>query len=89
MHCVAWSLEPLAPPLGASTQVCCKHSTLPYSPTHAQNLYASKQYYDPALAKGTINQIDPALLTYDFENPDAWEAFVRPEIRAEGKPAGS
>jgi hypothetical protein len=51
-----------------------------------KNLYASKQYYDPALQKGTINQIDPALLTYDFENPDAWEAFLRPEMRAEGKP---
>ena len=41
-----------------------------HSLTRSQNLYASKQYYDPALQKGTVNQIDPALLTYAFESPN-------------------
>lgn len=29
-----------------------------------------------------------ALLTYDFEDDSAWEAFLRPEMRADGMPAG-
>lgn len=66
--------------------------TLPYAQLEVlfnhQNLWASKQYLDPSVKRGapSINQLDPAILTYDIENPDAWEAFLQARMRAEGKP---
>ena len=51
-----------------------------------QNLFASKQHYDPSLKRGPINQLDPAILTYDFEDEVAWEPFLTPRMRADGKP---
>jgi len=51
-----------------------------------KQLYASKQYYDPTLRKGATNQLDPAIMTYDFEDENAWEGFLTTGMRAEGKP---
>ena len=52
--------------------------TLPYGQLEVvfnhQNLYASRQYYDPSnRPRVGLNQLDPALLTYDFEDQNAWE----------------
>jgi len=49
---------------------------------------ASVQYYDPAMMKrGSVsNQLDPAILTYDFEDKNAWEPFITDPMRADGKP---
>jgi len=66
--------------------------SLPYAQLEVifnhQNLWASKQSYEPTVKRsaGPINQLDPAIITYDLENPEAWEAFCPPRMRSEGKP---
>ena len=75
---------------GMPVNFMLKDTVTPYAQLEVvfnnKNLYASKQYYDPSLKKGTVNQLDPALLTYDFEDANAWEPFLTPSMRADGKP---
>ena len=56
-----------------------------------QNLYASKQQHEEqGWRPGGGSQpkpLDPALLTYDLEDGTAWEPFLTPRMRKEGKPA--
>ena len=75
---------------GMPVQSLLEEVSLPYAQLEVlfnhENLWASKQYLDPAMKRGHVNQLDPAILTYDLENPDAWEAFCPPRMRADGKP---